>query len=215
MHIKICGITRLEDALCAIKYGATALGFILADSPRRIPVAMLEEICSGIPEEILRIGVFVNPQVHEVEGVLSRVKLDYLQFHGQESGTFCESFDCKYIKALAIAGAFNMQEVEAEHPNAKAFLLDNYDKKLAGGSGKRFDWEFWPAQATKPLILSGGLDSSNVSLGIQKLKPQGVDVSGGVEALNSNRDATIKGIKDPERIREFTNMVRSCWQADE
>ncbi len=210
MHIKICGITRLEDALCAIEYGATALGFILADSPRRIPVAKLEEICSSIPREILRVGVFVNPKVSEVENILARVKLDYLQFHGQEQGVFCESFDCKYIKVISVAGAFDMLEMEAKYPNAKAFLLDTFDQRLAGGSGRRFDWKYWPKNAEKPLILSGGLDSSNVASGIQILKPQGVDVSGGVEVLNTKRDATVKGIKDPERIREFIKVVRSC-----
>lgn len=210
MHIKICGITRLEDAISAVESGATALGFNLADSPRRISEAMLVTISSSIPDEILRVGVFVNPRRRDVEEVLSKVKLDYLQFHGQESGTYCQSFDCKYIKAIAVSGAFKMSDVEAEHPKACAFLLDTFDTKVAGGSGRQFNWDFWPQDASKPLILAGGLNADNVVQGIQNLKPQGVDVCGGVEVLSSEQGATLKGIKDPGRIRKFIIQVRSC-----
>ena len=210
MHIKICGITRLEDALSAVENGATALGFNLADSPRRISADMLTTICSSIPDEILRVAVFVNPQRRELEEVLGSVKLDYLQFHGQESGAFCQSFDCDYIKAIAVSGAFNMLDVEAEHPKACAFLLDTFDTKVAGGSGRQFNWAFWPENANKPLILAGGLNADNVVQGIQKLQPHGVDVCGGVEVLSGEPGITLKGIKDPERIRKFIKQVRSC-----
>jgi len=210
VHIKICGITRLEDAICAVENGATALGFILADSPRRICVEKLASICSSIPDEILRVGVFVNPERQAVEDVLTVTKLDYLQFHGQESGDYCQSFACNYIKAIAVSDAFNVQDLELEYPEACAFLLDTYDANVAGGSGRSFNWEFWPEKANKPLILSGGLNTENVVRGIQKLRPHGVDVSGGVELVRNGQNTTLKGIKDPERIREFIKQVRSC-----
>ena len=206
MFIKICGLTRVEDALAAVDNGANAIGYILARSQRQISLELLESISSHVPASVKQVGVFVNPERQKVEEVLERVNLDFLQFHGQETGAYCRSFGCDYIKAIAVSDAFSIAEVAAEHPTAHAFLLDTYDKQMAGGSGRSFNWSHWPAQSDKPLILAGGLTPDNVAGAIAKVSPYGVDVSGGVEAANGGQ----KGIKDPELIRRFIQQVRSC-----
>ncbi|MBV1905774.1 MAG: phosphoribosylanthranilate isomerase [Pseudomonadales bacterium] len=210
LFIKICGITRYEDALCAVESGANALGFVLAESKRRISLSCLQEICEKIPSNIKRVGVFVNPDRAEVLAVLSQVKLDYLQFHGQEDGEFCRSFDCEYIKAIQVSGRIDINTLEAEHAAAYALLLDTYDKKLAGGSGRCFNWDYWPKQATKPLILAGGLTPENVARAIKQVAPFGVDVSGGVELIDELAGGVKQCIKDVKRIKHFIQQVRSC-----
>ena len=201
MFIKICGITRTEDALRAAECGADAVGFMLAESPRRLTINQMHKISQMIPSRIKKVGVFVNPSKQEVEAVLNLVKLDMLQFHGQEDGEFCTSFNRGYIKAIPVAGAFDIKQFERSHPNAHAFLLDAFSENQAGGTGTAFNWSHWPTHSGKKLILAGGLTPNNVFEAVTKTHPYGVDVSGGVEA-------GVKGVKNADLIRSFVQEAR-------
>ena len=136
-RIKICGISRLEDATLACRLGVDALGMIFhPPSPRCISVEAALRIVSETPPFVSRVGVFVNPSIVEVQTVLDRVPLDVLQFHGQEKGAFCESFGKPFIKAIGMTENLDLAGIEQEYSNAKALLLD----ATTGGSGKSFNW---------------------------------------------------------------------------
>ena len=201
VRIKICGITRVEDALVATSAGADAIGFVFyAKSPRAVDVEQARAIIAALPPFVTTVGLFVNMARDELYGLLSRVPLDLLQFHGDESVSQCEGFGRPYIKALRVKPGDDIAARVNEYPSASGILLDTYVEGVPGGTGEAFDWSLVPADLSKPVILAGGLQPGNVAEAVRQLRPYAVDVSGGVEAS--------KGIKDAQKIAAFIQAAR-------
>jgi len=196
VRVKICGITRLEDALHAINAGADALGFVFYDkSPRHVSALQAAAICAALPPFITRVGLFVDASVDFVKSVLQTVPLDLLQFHGDETPAYCAQFGKPYLKAVRVQAATNLLKYAADFDAACGLLLDAYVPGVPGGTGESFDWKLIPANFPKPVVLSGGLTPANVSDAVQQTRPWAVDVSSGVELS--------KGIKDPHQVAQF------------
>lgn len=195
-RVKICGITRLNDALDAAELGADAIGFVFYDkSPRNVDVAQAAAIVDALPPFLCTVGLFVNPSIIEVNAILSQVKLDLLQFHGDEDDAFCAGFSRPYIKAIRMADDIDLAKEIEKFPRARGILLDAYDPQRYGGTGQTFEWSRVPGSLSKPIIVAGGLTSENVSSAIASMRPWAVDVSGGVEQA--------KGIKQRSLIEAF------------
>ncbi|TXI24925.1 MAG: phosphoribosylanthranilate isomerase [Nitrosomonas sp.] len=202
-RVKICGITRTEDALAAISSGADAIGFVFwQQSARNILPQQARPITKTIPAFVTTVGVYVDPTVEWVHETATIANLGLLQFHGNESPEFCDQFSLPYVKALRIKEDMDLLEYANRYQSAKALLLDTYSANLPGGTGEVFDWTLIPANLPLPIILSGGLTPDNVVHAITKVKPWAVDVSSGVEAS--------KGIKDINKISAFMQRVKNC-----
>jgi len=200
VRVKICGITSVEDALTAVANGADAIGLVFyAPSPRNVNVENAAEIANAIPAFVSVVGLFVNAEPDFVRNVASRVKLDLLQFHGDESPEQCASYGLPFIKAIRVKPDTNLVQCAKDFSASKALLLDTYTEGVAGGTGHTFDWGLIPAQLAKPVILAGGLNAGNVAQAIASVHPYAVDVSGGVEIS--------KGIKDAAKIAAFMQQV--------
>ncbi|QAX85945.1 phosphoribosylanthranilate isomerase [Pseudomonas sp. DTU12.3] len=198
---KICGITRMEDALAAVEAGADAIGFVFyAKSPRAVSVQQARAIIKALPPFVTTVGLFVNASRCELGEILDAVPLDLLQFHGEETAEECESWHRPYIKALRVKAGDDIAAAVDAYPSASGVLLDTYVEGVPGGTGEAFDWSLIPQGLSKPLILAGGLTPENVAGAVARVKPYAVDVSGGVEAS--------KGIKDHAKIRAFINAVK-------
>ena len=199
-RVKICGITRVEDAISAVNAGADAIGLVFyAPSPRALTITQAQQIVAAMPPFVSVVGLFVNALQTEIESVLSEVRLDILQYHGDESPSDCQQINLPYYKAIRVKSDTNLLQYEAEFKSAKALLLDTFSEAAVGGTGQVFDWSLIPKNLTKPVILAGGLTAENVAAAIQQVRPYAVDVSGGVEAN--------KGIKDAMKIAAFMQAV--------
>ncbi|BBB26387.1 phosphoribosylanthranilate isomerase [Amphritea japonica ATCC BAA-1530] len=199
-RVKICGITRLEDALAAIDAGADALGFVFyPPSPRSVEATVAEAIIKQLPPFVTTVALFVNESPDQVRAVLDQTGIDLLQFHGDESPDYCNQFERPYFKALRMSPDIDVVAETKRFASASAVLLDAYRAGIPGGTGEAFDWDRIPADLSKPLILAGGLDQDNVKQAIDHVRPYAVDVSGGVEAA--------KGLKDSFKIISFMNEV--------
>ncbi len=202
-RIKICGITRSEDALICARAGADAIGLVFyPPSPRFVMAAQAVAIVRALPPFVTTVGLFVNPTVEQVEAVLSEVHLDVLQFHGDEPPEFCAGFGVPYLKAIRVKAGVDLVQCAIRYQEAQGLLLDAYVEGTPGGTGQFFDWELIPAGLPLPVILSGGLEPANVADAIRRVRPWAVDVSSGVEAS--------KGIKDAAKIAAFIQGVRSA-----
>lgn len=202
VRVKICGITRLEDALAAIDAGADALGFVFYEpSPRAINLNDAIQIINHLPPFVTSTALFVDPAPGLVVQVINQTKIDLLQFHGQETALFCERFQRPYIKAIAMQPSTNLDELSQEYRQSKALLLDTYKPGVPGGTGEQFNWNWVPKKLGKPLILAGGLTAENVADAIRQTEVYAVDVSGGVEQS--------KGIKSQTKIKMFIDACQS------
>lgn len=202
VRIKICGITRVEDALAAAAAGADAIGLVFyAKSPRAVDIHRAREIVRALPPFVTSVGLFVNASRCELGEILDAVPLDLLQFHGDERAEDCEGHRRPYLKALLVKPGDDIVGRAAAYPGAAGILLDTYVEGVPGGTGAAFDWSLVPTDLGKPLVLAGGLTPDNVGRAVEQVKPYAVDVSGGVEAS--------KGIKDAARVRAFVDAVRS------
>jgi len=206
-RVKICGITRPEDALYAANQGVDAIGLVFYDkSPRCVTTAQAIEICKVLPAFVTSVALFKDADVESIQQVLEQVPIDLLQFHGCEKSSFCRQFGKPYIKALGmdVEGTTNQLENLSRQADAyydaRGLLLDSHAPGDAGGTGESFDWNTVPQDLPQPVILAGGLDSNNVAEAIRTVKPYAVDVSSGVESE--------KGIKSAELITAFMNTVR-------
>ncbi len=203
MRVKICGITRPEDAVAAARAGADAIGLVFyAASPRAVSRAQAQSILSALPASVSSVGLFVNAAADDITDILRDCPLDLIQFHGDETDAECATISRPYIKAIRVRDAAGLTAQIGQYPGARALLLDAYHKDLAGGTGQTFDWSMIPENMEKPLILAGGLNPDNVRSAIEQVRPYAVDVSGGVELA--------KGIKDPDRIKSFINEVNNA-----
>ena len=198
---KICGITRVEDALIAAEAGADAIGLVFyAKSPRAVTVPQAQAIIAALPPFVTTVGLFVDANGDELSRVLDALPLDLLQFHGDETAAACEAARRPYLKALRVRPGDDVGARIEAYPSAAGILLDTYVPGVPGGTGEAFDWSLVPHDLQKPIILAGGLTPANVADAIARVRPYGVDVSGGVEAS--------KGVKDAEKVRAFVRAVR-------
>jgi phosphoribosylanthranilate isomerase len=199
---KICGITRIEDALAAVEAGADAIGLVFyAKSPRAVNVQQARAIIAALPPFVTTVGLFVNASRCELGEILDAVPLDLLQFHGDETPADCEGYHRPYIKALRVKVGDDIAASCKAYAGASGILLDTYVEGVPGGTGEAFDWSLVPKDLSKPIILAGGLSATNVAQAIAQVHPYAVDVSGGVEQS--------KGIKDHAKIRAFIQAVHS------
>ncbi|WP_217474519.1 phosphoribosylanthranilate isomerase [Stutzerimonas stutzeri] len=200
---KICGITRVEDALIAAEAGADAIGLVFyAKSPRAVSIQQARAIISALPPFVTTVGLFVNASRCELNEILDAVALDTLQFHGDEQPADCEGFHRPWYKALRVKAGDDIRAQAARYVGASAILLDTFVAGVPGGTGEVFDWSLIPADLPKPLILAGGLTPDNVHQAVTEVQPFAVDVSGGVEVS--------KGIKDAAKVHEFVRQVRAA-----
>ena len=196
MRIKICGITRPEDAEQALALGADTVGCVFhAASARHVTTVIAQDIRVAVSDAGTLVGLFVDPTVDQVQAVLDRVELDVLQFHGEESPAFCEQFQRPYLKAVAMSPDVDLAAVNSAYCSARGLLLDSAHGGQFGGTGQRFDWEWIDAGFQKRFMLAGGLTADNVGDAIRQVRPAAVDVSSGVEKK--------QGIKDRDRMRAF------------
>ncbi len=203
-RIKICGITNCTDAKYACQAGADALGLVFyPPSPRYVTPQQASGIVAAIPPFTSSLALFVDADRDTIEQVIEQVKVDILQFHGQETEAFCASFSRPYIKALRMKDGLDLYAMQEQYASARALLLDTYVKGIPGGTGASFNWDKIPQDLTQPVILAGGLGVHNVAQAIRQVKPYAVDVSGGVEA-----DAD-KGKKDRDKIKQFIHNARA------
>jgi phosphoribosylanthranilate isomerase len=201
VRVKVCGITRVEDALSAVRLGAHAIGFVFwPKSSRYIAPALVREIAQALPPFLTTVGVYVDPVQEWVRETAVAGGLSLLQFHGDESPEFCDQFSLPYIKAIRVKEGLDLLQYAARYRYAKGLLLDTYTAGMPGGTGHVFDWKLIPQDLPLPLILSGGLNPGNVLQAIKQTRPWAVDVSSGVEAA--------KGIKDEKKISAFMQGVR-------
>ncbi len=199
-RVKICGITRVEDGGAACAAGADAIGLVFyPPSPRAVDIDQATAIRRGLPPFVTVVGLFVNATEQTVAETAERVRLDLLQFHGEETPHQCERLGLPYVKAIHVDDDADLREASRRYASAKALVLDTHDDKLWGGSGRSFDWDLVPADIALPVVLAGGLTAANVGDAIVRLHPYGVDVSGGVERS--------PGIKDAARIARFIEEV--------
>lgn len=193
-RVKICGITRAEDALVAARAGADAIGLVFyPDSPRCLSPDSAIRVLAGLPPLVSVVGLFLDAPAAEVRTVLEQVPLDLLQFHGRESAEYCRAFGRPYIKAVPMGGDSTgfTEEFAAAYPDARGFLVDSHVAGGAGGSGRQFDWQRLDGRPARPLILAGGLTPENVARAVRDVAPWAVDVSSGVEAAPGRKDATL------------------------
>lgn len=196
VRVKICGITRPEDALIAAQAGADAIGLVFYDpSPRSVNIEQAQSIVNCLPAFVTTTALFVNAKAALIERVIKEVKVDLLQFHGNESAEFCEQFSRPYIKAVAMQPDTNLKQIAEVYKQARALLLDTYKPGVPGGTGEAFNWQWIPDSLAKPIILAGGLTPENIKTALNNSNVWAVDVSGGVELE--------KGIKSAQKITDF------------
>jgi len=201
-RIKICGITRAEDARTAVELGADAIGLVFyPPSPRHVGLDEARAIIAAVPPFVTVVGLFVDPRSEQVESVLSRCSLGVLQFHGDETPEFCRRFRLPYLKAARVRAGADLIQYLTPYHDAQGWLLDAYHDRLYGGTGETFDWKLIPHDLARPVILSGGLTPHNAGVAVRQVRPWAVDVSSGVESA--------KGIKDAAKIAAFIAGVKN------
>jgi len=201
-RIKICGITRVEDAQLSEQLGADALGFVFCKASKRfIEPAEAKKISDQLAPFVTRVGLFLDAAPSEIDHALNALPAMIPQFHGRETGAECERYGVPYLKAIGLgAGMPSAAELD-EYQNAMAFLFDSNEPGQLGGTGHVFDWQKLDQNVGKPVILAGGLNPDNVLAAIEQVRPYAVDVSSGVELS--------KGVKDHQALRTFIDAVRT------
>ncbi len=204
-RVKICGITREQDALEAIRWGADAIGLVFyPPSPRAVTIAQAAAIVRRLPPFITVVALFVDATKEGIAAVLNRVPIDLIQFHGNETPDDCSGHGRPWIKAVRMREDTNLHTIEKMYADASALLLDAYQPGKPGGTGATFDWSSVPAELAPRIVLAGGLSAENIVSAIQQVNPYAVDVSGGVERQ--------KGIKDADKIAAFMCGVERANQ---
>lgn len=179
--VKFCGLRNELDVEVAVRVGCDMVGLnFVPHSPRLVDIARASKIAASFGSKTLFVGVFKDQTDSEVRGVLDRVALDFLQFSGDETPEFCDSFDMPYLKGMHVTESFDFERARERFPSAFAYLLDSWSE-LGGGSGKTFDWTRFPSHSDVKVILAGGLNPNNVADAVAQTHPWGVDVASGIE----------------------------------
>lgn len=199
-QVKVCGLTRPIDARRCARLGADMVGMIFyRRSPRLVTLRQAAMICDELPPTVDRVGLFVDEKVEKILSVAERLRLDYVQLHGDEPARqvkLLQASGIKVIKAFGIATDSDWKAVRAS--KADLVLADNNGPELRGGTGKRFDWQFCPKQMVSNLVLAGGLNADNLEDGLHLFKPLVVDVNSGVESR--------PGIKSEMKLKQFFRL---------
>lgn len=204
LFVKICGLTTPEDAVLAAEAGADAIGLVFwPRSPRALALDAARRIALAVPATVVRVGVFVDASADEIKAAVDAVGLDLVQLHGDESPALLDALPRRAWKALRVGDGFAAADV-APWSRAAGLLLDSRVEGLPGGSGRGFDWAQASALRERIgfLVLAGGLDPANVGRAIATVRPDGVDVSSGVESG--------PGRKDAARMRDFVQAARAA-----
>jgi phosphoribosylanthranilate isomerase len=202
-RVKICGITRVEDALLACELGADAIGMVMTpSSPRCVALERARTIREALPACVDAVVLSHGLPADQVGRIIGMLRPDLVQFHGLEDAAFCEIFGVRYVKALGMAGDADVRAIAAEHVHAAGFVLDGHPPGQQGGQGKTFDWTRIPRDFGRPIMLAGGLNAGNVGDAIRAVHPWAVDLASGVESA--------PGIKDPVKLRAFFAAVRAA-----
>ncbi|PKR77145.1 phosphoribosylanthranilate isomerase [Halalkalibacillus sediminis] len=199
--VKICGIQQTEHAKAAVDAGAEMIGFVFAESKRKVSLNQARDIAQHVPETVKKVGVFVNAPKQELLETARLVGLDYVQLHGDEEPDFCETLSIPYIKSLSVRHESDLQILD-QYSSASYFLLDSANGPYRGGNGTTFDWSLIDQDTLdrERFILAGGLNEDNVTEAISTTNPAVVDVSSGVET---------DGVKDIEKIQRFIKQVKN------
>jgi phosphoribosylanthranilate isomerase len=201
-RVKICGVTRIEDALLACELGADAIGIVMTpSSPRCVSIQNARAIRDALPAFVDAVVLSHDLSAERVRAIIDGVRPDLVQFHGSEDAAFCESFGMRYTKAIGMDGDVDVRVVAAAHPRATGFVLDGHPPGQQGGRGKTFDWSRIPRDFGRPILLAGGLKADNVGDAIQTVHPWAVDLASGVELS--------PGIKDTAKMRAFFKAVHT------
>ncbi len=199
-RVKICGITRIEDALAVAESGADSIGLVFYEkSPRNVSIDQAKAIVDALPPFVTVTALFLDAERVFVEQVIEKVGINLLQFHGKERHEDCLGFNLPFIKAIGMRDRIDTSALATEYPLASGFLLDSHGSGEAGGTGEAFDWSLATKTLGKPLILAGGLRPENVAEAIRTVRPWAVDLSSGVESA--------PGIKDRDKIFALMNEV--------
>jgi phosphoribosylanthranilate isomerase len=202
-RIKICGITRIDDAHAAIAAGVDALGLVFYPrSPRYLDIESARLIVDQLPPLVTVVGVFVNQTIEQVREIADVVCLDILQLHGDETPEQCRRYGRPYIKGVRMRDGVDLTATAHAFPDCRGLLLDTYKPGIEGGTGETFSWKRIPATTIKPVILAGGLNPANVGEAIEKVRPFAIDVSSGVEKT--------QGVKDAQKIVSLVEAVRGA-----
>lgn len=205
VRVKICGITRPCDALGAARAGADAIGLVFYPlSPRLVTVEQALGITKVLPPFVTRVGLFADQTEAMIRATLEQVPLDLLQFHGEETPAQCRRYKRPYLKALRVRAGIDVRRLCAAYEDATGWLLDSFVPGKPGGTGVTFNWSLIPSGLGRPVVLAGGLTPDNVAEAITRVRPYGVDVSGGVECA--------KGIKDEVKMWCFMRSVRNAGE---
>jgi phosphoribosylanthranilate isomerase len=201
-RVKVCGVTRIDDALLAAELGAAAIGFVFwPGSPRCIEPSRAREIVSALPPLVATVGVFVDQPVDDMRRIAEQAGLSAIQLHGREPAAVARRLLQPVIKAVAVTPAFVPESIDA-WPDDVTVLLDAHDPVKRGGTGRTIDWSLAAAAAARrPVFLSGGLTPANVGDAIERVRPYGVDLSSGVESA--------PGVKDPAKLRALFLAARA------
>ncbi len=206
-RVKICGITRPEDALAAAQAGADAVGLVFVErSPRCIALPRAQAVVAALPPFVTVVALFLDAEAESVTQILAALPTAVPQFHGDEPPEYCRSFGRPYLKAIPMGGGVDPARYARRYSDAAGLILDGHPAGEMGGSGQRFDWSTVP-RLGRPVILAGGLTPENVAEAVRIARPYGVDVSSGVESA--------PGIKDPARITAFLAAVRALEMTEE
>jgi phosphoribosylanthranilate isomerase len=198
MQVKICGITNINDALLSCELGANALGFIFYEKSKRyISYVQSTEIIRQLPPFVMKVGIFVNSLIHEINDVAPSIGLNAVQLHGDETPSYIEQINLPVIKAFRINNEFDYRKME-DYKNC-SFLLDSYSPDNLGGTGMTFDWTKITMKFREKIILAGGISSDNIEYIFKLIKPQAVDLSSSLESS--------PGRKDPNKLKEFFTKV--------
>lgn len=199
-RVKICGFTRVKEAVDAAHLGVDAIGLVFyAPSSRNVEIEQAIKIVAALPAFTSVVALFVDEQEARIREVLAQVNIDCLQFHGDEAPEACRIYGKRYIKAVSMKSGTDITALAKQYHDASGLLLDAYHLDEKGGTGSQFDWALIPQSCTLPIILAGGLEASNAVQAIQMVKPYALDVSSGVEVK--------KGIKDSLKMAAFIKQV--------
>ncbi|WP_075981876.1 phosphoribosylanthranilate isomerase [Bacillus massilinigeriensis] len=205
MLVKICGIMDMETARFAVETGADALGFVFAESKRRITIEQAKAIIDQLPESLLKVGVFVNEDLLTIENIIKETGINIVQLHGDETPEYCNRVSVPVVKAISVASKHDL--INALNYPCEYILFDSPKEKYRGGNGKSFNWDLLEDfnREGKKIILAGGLNEDNVDEAIIRVKPDMVDVSSGVET---------NGKKDFRKIKTFIEKANKVQREE-
>ena len=205
-RVKICGITRPQDARDAIRCGADAIGLVFyPPSPRHVTCMQAAEITRRLPPFVSVVGLFVDADRETIAEAVVAARLDLLQFHGSERAEYCAEHGRPWIKAVRMKDDMDLLQVANQYKQANALLLDAYRPGVPGGTGEVFDWARIPQEHAERIILAGGLTPENVSEAVESVRPYAVDVSSGVSPEGDKRK------KDAVKMKKFIEAARRGW----